>query len=84
MHENSLNFVLVEKNNKEIVGIVTDKNLMEAVTKSSFDASIKKNITKVKKVQHNQSFNSIVKEIMEDGYLLVYNNKEFYGILKDS
>jgi len=81
MHENSLNFVLVEKNNGEIVGIVTDKNLIEAVNKSSFDSSIKKNITKVKKVKHNQNFNSIIKKIMKDEYLLVYRDKEFYGIL---
>ena len=81
MHENSLNFVLVEKNNGEIAGIVTDKNLIEVVNKSSFDSSIKKNITKVKKVQHNQNFNSIIKMIIKDEYLLVYKDKKFYGIL---
>ena len=81
MHENNLNFILVEKDNKDIAGIISDKNLIEAVKKSSFEVSIKKYITKVKKVQYSQSFNSIVNKIMEDEHLLVYNGNEFYGII---
>ena len=38
-------------------------------------------MTTNKKVQHNQNFNSIIKKIMEDEYLLVYKDKKFYGIL---
>ena len=47
MHENSINFLLVENDEKKITGIVTESSLLEIVSRNSFKETVKNNITKV-------------------------------------
>ena len=50
MHENSINFLLVENDKKKIMGIITESSLLEVVSRTSFKETVKNNITKVKKL----------------------------------
>ena len=53
MNENSLDKLLVEDNNKNIIGVIDESSLFEAVMANSFKGNIKNFInTKVKKVKH--------------------------------
>ncbi len=81
MHENGISFLLVETDKKKLAGIITENNLLEKVSTSSFKSSIKKNITKVKKVKHNLSFNKLVNLIKKENYLFVYDKNLFYGVI---
>ena len=81
MHENNINYVLVEKQNKEIVGIIKDSNLIDAVTKNSFEESVKEYVTKINKIQYDADINQLIKKIKKEDYLLVYKKDLFYGIV---
>ena len=52
MHENSINFLLVEYDKKKKMGIITESSLLEVVSRNSFKEIVKNNITKVKKVDY--------------------------------
>ncbi len=81
MHENNINYVLVEKQNKEVVGIIKDSNLIDAVTKNSFEESVKEYVTKINKIQYDTDINQLIKKIKKEDYLLVYKKDLFYGIV---
>ena len=42
MNENSLDKLLVEDNNKKIIGVIDEDNLLKAVIANTFEARIKK------------------------------------------
>ncbi|MAH88734.1 MAG: cystathionine beta-synthase [Pelagibacterales bacterium] len=81
MHENALNFILVESDKKKLLGIITEQNLLEEVSKTSFKSIIKNRITKVKKVDYQFSLKKIVSLIKKEKYLFVYESNSFYGVI---
>ena len=81
MHENSINFLLVENDEKKIMGIITESSLLEVVSKNSFKETVKNNITKVKKIDYQFDLKKIVNLIMKEKYLFVYKNNSFYGVI---
>ena len=81
MHENSINFLLVENDKKKITGIITESSLLEVVSRTSFKETVKNNITKVKKIDYQFDLKKIVKLIMKEKYLFVYKNNFFYGVI---
>ena len=61
MNENSLDKLLVEDNNKNILGIIDEDNLFKAVTTNSFEEKINNYITKkVKKIQYNTKIKDLI------------------------
>ena len=81
MHENSINFLLVENDDKKIMGIITESSLLEVVSRKSFKETVKNNITKVKKIDYQFDLNKIVNLIMKEKYLFIYKNNSFYGVI---
>ena len=81
MHENNLNYILVENDNKEVVGIVNDVGLIEAVSKHSFSVSIKKYVKKVKKIKYDENIKTLLNRIKKEEYLLIYKKRNFLGII---
>ena len=81
MGENNLNYILVEDKNKNIIGVVDDKSLVEAVIKESFKAKIKNYVIKLKKIQYNETIKKFIKTLKENNYVLLYKNKTFMGVL---
>ena len=81
MHENSINFLLVENDKKKIMGIITESSLLEVVSRTSFKETVKNNITKVKKIDYQFDLNKIVNLIMKEKYLFVYKNNFFHGVI---
>tara|TARA_B100000963_G_scaffold361237_1_gene395692 strand:- start:3249 stop:4625 length:1377 start_codon:yes stop_codon:yes gene_type:complete len=81
MGENNLNYILVEDKNKNIIGVVDDKSLVEAVIKGSFKAKIKNYVIKLKKIQYNETIKKFIKTLKENNYVLLYKNKTFMGVL---
>ena len=77
MHENSINFLLVENDEKKIMGIITESSLLEVVSRTSFKETVKNNITKVKKIDYQFDLKKIVNLIMKEKYLFVYKNNFF-------
>jgi len=84
MHENTINFILVESDKKKILGIITENSLLEEVSKTSFKSSIKKSITKVKKIDYRFSLKKLVNLIKKEKYLFVYENNSFYGVINNT
>ena len=60
MHENSINFLLVENDKKKIMGIITESSLLDIVSRTSFKETVKNIITKVKKVDYQFELKKIV------------------------
>ena len=48
MNENNLNKILVEDNNRKIIGVIDENNLLKGVLANSFMEKIKKHIIKKK------------------------------------
>ena len=81
MHENGINFLLVETNNNKLVGVITEEDLLDRVSSKSFDSTIKNNITKVKKVNYNEDYKKIISLMKKQNYLFVYEKNVFYGVI---
>ena len=81
MHENSINFLLVENDEKKIMGIINESSLLEIVSRNSFKETVKNNITKVKKIDYQFDLNKIANLIMKEKYLFVYKNNFFHGVI---
>ena len=81
MHENSINFLLVENDEKKIMGIITESSILEIVSRNSFKETVKNNITKVKKIDYQFDLKKIVNLTMKEKYLFVYKNNSFYGVI---
>ena len=81
MHENTIDFILVESDKKKLLGIITEGSLLEEVSKTSFKSSIKKRIIKVQKIDYRFSLTKVVNLIKKNKYLFVYENNSFYGVI---
>ena len=81
MHENGLNFLLVQADNKKILGVITESSLLNKVSKTSFKSKIKNIITKVRKVDCNYDLIKTVELIKKEEYLFIYENDNFYGVI---
>ncbi len=81
MHENGINFLLVEKNNNNVCGIITEKNLLKGVCENSFKSSISKYITKVKKISHKFNVKKLISLMQSEDFLFIYEDKNFYGVI---
>jgi cystathionine beta-synthase len=81
MHENNISFLLVETNKKKLVGVITEHNLLEKVSKGSFKDIIKGNITKVKKISLDFDLTKLVSLIKRENYLFVFDKNNFYGVI---
>ena len=81
MHENGINFLLVENNNNKLVGVITEEDLLDRVSSKSFNSTIKNNITKVKKVNYNEDYKKIINLMKKQNYLFVYEKNVFYGVI---
>ena len=69
MIENSLDKLLVEDNNKKIIGVIDEDNLLKAVLANTFEAKIKKFVTtKVKKIKH---------DLRVENLLLLFKKEKF-------
>ena len=64
MHENSINFLLVENDEKKIMGIITESSLLEIVSRNSFKETVKNNITKVKKIDYQLPLGESLKDVV--------------------
>ena len=70
MNENSLDKLLVEDNNKNILGIIDEDNLFKAVTTNSFEEKINNYITKkVKKFSITQKLKTLLVTSKKKVYL---------------
>ncbi len=81
MHENGTNFLLVENNRKKLMGVITEDSLLNKVSQSSFEDTIKNSITKVKKIDHNFDLIKAINIIKKKEYLFVYEKNDFYGVI---
>ena len=82
MNENSLDKLLVEDNNKNILGIIDEDNLFKAVTSKSFEEKINNYITKkVKKIQHNTKIKDLISYFKKEKCVFVYKKNKFVGMI---
>ena len=82
MNENSLDKLLVEDNNKNILGIIDEDNLFKAVTSNSFEEKINNYITKkVKKIQHNIKIKDLISCFKKEKCVFVYKKNKFVGMI---
>ena len=82
MNENSLDKLLVEDNNKNIIGVIDENSLFEAVMANSFKGKIKNFInTNVKKVKHLLSIKKLLLLFEKENFVFVYKNKKFFGMI---
>ena len=82
MNENSLDKLLVEDNNKNIIGVIDENSLFEAVMANSFKGKIKNFInTNVKKVKHLLSIKKLLVLFEKENFVFVYKNKKFFGMI---
>ena len=81
MHENGLNFLLIEDNNKKIIDIIKENKLLEKVIHKSFQSSIKSHVTRVKKVDYKFDLKKIINLIKKEEYIFIFEKNTFYGVL---
>ena len=82
MNENSLDKLLVEDNNKNILGIIDEDNLFKAVTSNSFEEKINNYITKkVKKIQYNTKIKDLTSCFKKEKCVFVYKKNKFVGMI---
>ncbi|MDC3024211.1 pyridoxal-phosphate dependent enzyme [Alphaproteobacteria bacterium] len=82
MNENSLDKLLVENNNKKIIGVIDEDSLFNAVQASSFKGKIKNFvITKVKKIKHNFDIEKLLILFKKEKFVFVYKDNRFKGMI---
>tara|TARA_B100000029_G_C17354357_1_gene880144 strand:+ start:23 stop:919 length:897 start_codon:yes stop_codon:yes gene_type:complete len=82
MNENNLNKILVENNNRKIIGVIDENNLLKGVLANSFKEKIKKHVTtKIKKVRHDLELKSLFSIFNKENVVFVYKNKKFIGMI---
>ncbi len=81
MHENNTNFILVNNNKKEVIGIINDTRLLDVVTQKSFQENIGRYIIRLKKIQYNEGINKLTKLIRKYEYILVYKGNLCVGVV---
>ncbi len=85
MNENSLDKLLVEDDNKNILGVIEESSLFKAVIKNSFQGKINNFVNmKVKKVQHNLEFKKLLALFEKEKFVFVYKKKQFIGMITQS
>ena len=82
MNENSLDKLLVEDNNKNIIGVIDENSWFEAVMANSFSGKIKNFInTNVKKVDYFLGIKKLIVLFEKENFVFVYKNKKFFGMI---
>ncbi|MBJ57225.1 MAG: cystathionine beta-synthase [Rickettsiales bacterium] len=81
MHENNTNYILVNNNKKEVIGIINDTRLLDVVSQKSFQENIGSYIIRLKKIQYNESINKLTKLIRKYEYILVYKGNLCVGVV---
>ena len=82
MNENSLDKLLVEDNNKKIMGVIDEDNLLKAVIANTFEAKIKKFVTtKVKKIKHDLRVKNLLLLFKKEKFVFVYKKNKFVGMI---
>jgi len=82
MNENNLNKLLVCDNNKKVIGVIDEDNILSAVLDRSFEEKIKKftNI-RVKKIQHDVSLTKLISLFKKESFAFVYKKSKFIGMI---
>ena len=82
MNENSIDKLLVEDDNKNILGVIEESNLFEAVIKNSFQGKINNFVNKkVKKVKNTLEFKKLLALFKKEKFVFVYKKKQFVGMI---
>ena len=82
MSENNLDKVLVEDNNRKIIGVIDETNLLKGVLANSFEEKIKKYvITRIKNVRHNLDLKKLLSIFNKENFVFVYKKNKFIGMI---
>ena len=82
MNENSMDKLLVENNNKKIIGVIDEDGLLNAVQALSFKGKIKNFvITKVKKIKHNYGIEKLLILFTKEKFVFAYKDNRFIGMI---
>ena len=81
MHENNINYILVSNSKNELVGIIDEANLFDAVIKKSFTVKISNYVKRLKKIQYNESITDLVKVLQKNENVFIYRKNKIFGII---
>ena len=81
MHENSISYILVSNSKNELVGIIDEANLFDAVIKKSFTVKISNYVKRLKKIQYNESITDLVKALQKNENVFIYRKNKIFGII---
>ena len=82
MNENNLDKILVEDDNKKIIGVIDETNLLKAVLEKSFKEKIKKFvINKIKKVNYDLELEKLISIFKKEKLVFVYKKSKFVGMI---